>query len=765
MPTRQLHIEGVVQGVGFRPYVFRLANAYQLKGWVSNDVNGVHVEVSGSPENLAQFESDLFTCPPENAHISRVHRKELPETDYLTFQIIESNPVGEPTVLLTPDLGLCEACRHELTEVGNRRKGYAFITCLNCGPRYSIITGLPYDRPLTTMASFTMCPACQKEFNDPSNRRFYSQTNSCPDCAVALSLVGQSGKTLSTDPEVVLTESIRLLQEGHILAVKGIGGYLLMADATNAPVVQKLRDRKHRPSKPFALLMKSAEAARHYVEINETESQELQSTQSPVVLLRRKNSSSLPGVAPGLDRLGIMLPYTPLLAMLAEGFNGPLIATSGNLSGSPIFYEDHQAFNNLDDIADFFVVNNRSIVVPQDDSVVQFARHGDHRIVLRRSRGMAPLVFQHPFTSAQTTLAMGADLKSAFALMVRGNLYASQYLGDLENFDTQRSYEHTLHHLLGLMNTRPAEVIIDKHPAYFSSHTGIQLASDWQVPVREIQHHQAHFAAVLAENNQLDAPQPILGVIWDGTGLGDDGQVWGGEFFRYENHTFERVAHLDYFTHFLGDKFSREPRLCALALTASNPEAIPLIESKFTDSEWKLYRAMIAKATLKTSSMGRLFDGVASLLGLCDHARYEGEAALFLENCALRETDQMLEPIRDLSTKGIIDYIVHHLHLGSHRSAIAWQFHVALVHWIAQVAREQGCRTLAFSGGVFQNALLNDLLLSMLSEEFELLFHDELSPNDECISYGQLACAQVENKLAAQTHQTETTCASPFPVN
>lgn len=764
MPTRQLHIEGVVQGVGFRPHVFRLANEHRLKGWVSNDVGGVHIEVTGTEGNLGRFEAELLSHPPHLARISRVRSKEVPEADFITFQIIESNPSGKPTVMVTPDLGLCDDCKHELSEAGNRREGYPFTTCLKCGPRYSIIHGLPYDRPLTTMSKFTMCPVCEKEYHNPLDRRFYSQTNSCPDCAVELSLVTPDGKILNRHAPTIIQQTAELFRQGAILAVKGIGGYLLMTDASNHSSVDALRYRKNRPAKPFAVLMKDIAAVRQYAEISEAEAVELRSLQSPVVLLKKKSPASLPGIAPGLDRLGVMLPYTPLLALIADAFNGPLVATSGNISGSPIFYDDAQALNNLGTIADFFLVNNREIVVPQDDSVVQYSRYNDQRIVVRRSRGLAPLMFQHPF-DGEEVLAMGADMKSAFALNLRGNLYASQYLGDLENFDTQHAYQHTLHHLLNLVQAKPTEVVIDKHPGYFSTQAGKKLAKAWGVAVREVQHHHAHFGAVLAENNRLDSPTPILGVIWDGTGLGDDSNIWGGEFFRYQDNTFERVAHLDCFPHILGDKFSREPRLSALALALGQPGGIGLVENKFNDSEWKLYTALIANSQLQTSSVGRLFDGVASLLGLCDHATYEGEAAMYLETCARRDNDHKLEPIKASSTARIIQEVIHQINLGSPRSAIAYQFHVNLVQWIRLVALQQDCRTLAFSGGVFQNALLVDLIITLLGDEFELLFHRELSPNDECISYGQLACRQIEKKRIALTPQTETLCASPSPVN
>lgn len=765
MPNRRLHIGGLVQGVGFRPHVFRLATRFGLKGWVNNNPGGVDIELSGAAEALDSFQEELCTRPPAHARIREITVQDAAPKNFSSFEIIESKPDGTPLVLLTPDLGLCEDCWHELFQPGNRRAGYAFTTCLKCGPRYSIITGLPYDRPLTTMAGFTMCPDCEKEFRAPANRRFYSQTNSCPHCAVKLSLVDASGQMLTTQAGTVIEKSVDLLKQGKIIAVKGIGGYLLLTDAANAEAVELLRQRKHRPSKPFALLMKTVEDARQYAHVSEPEAEALNSLECPVVLLHRKNHSSLPGVAPGLDRLGIMLPSAPLLALLAAQFSGPLVATSGNISGSPIFYDDNKALQHLGQIADCFLMHNRNIVVPQDDSVVQFTRYAQQRIVLRRSRGFAPLIFNHPFALDNTVLAMGADMKSAFSLYTRGNLYASQYLGDLEDYDTQSEYRHTLDHLLGLLAASPAVVLTDMHPGYFSTQTGKRLASTWKAETVNVQHHKAHFAAVLAENERLESSSPVLGVIWDGTGFGADKQVWGGEFFRYADYSIKHVDHLDYFPHILGDKFSREPRLCALSLTKNHPEAISILQDKFTDDEWKLYRSMVDRPALMTSSMGRLFDGVASLLGLCDHSTYEGEAALFLENCALRAHNRHLEPIREFTTDNIIAYVLRHILQGSSRSAIAYQFHVGLVNWIAEVARRENSKTLAFSGGVFQNALLNDLLTSMLSDEFELLFHQELSPNDECIGYGQLAWLQIEKNRQSVHHETLQSCALQSPAN
>ncbi|MFN5170408.1 MAG: carbamoyltransferase HypF [Cyclobacteriaceae bacterium] len=769
MSTLHFHIQGQVQGVGFRPYIYNLARQLNLRGWVSNGVDGVHAEVCGSEPSLAEFDRHLRQYPPANAVITSLVCKKVDESDFQNFEIIESNTSGTPNLLLTPDLGLCDSCRAELHQPDNRRFGYAFTTCLQCGPRYSIITGLPYDRPLTTMAPFAMCPSCGNEYTDPTNRRFFSQTNSCPHCAVQLVLHDAQGVALHLHTTAVVGEAARLLRQGHIVAVKGIGGFLLMADAGNARAIQQLRVRKHRPSKPFAVLFPSVEEARACVDISEVEEHELTSQQSPIVLLPLKREALTPAmqlIAPGLDRLGVMVPYAPLLALLSEQFAGPLVATSANISGSPIFFRDQQAIENLSHVADFFLCHNREIVVPQDDSVVQFTGYHKQRIVLRRSRGMAPTLLGHGLPVEENRLAMGADLKSSFAWYVNGNLYASQYLGDLENYETQESYRHTLRHITGLLKATPQEILVDEHPGYFSAQEGDLQAAKFGVPVIPVQHHLAHFSAVLAENNLQESSERILGVIWDGTGLGTDKQIWGGEFFRYEDGEFQRVNHLAYFPHLLGDKFSREPRLAALAVAAEFPDAAALLRSKFTSAEWALYNKVLNRQNgPRTSSIGRLFDGVASLLGFCDRSTYEGEAALFLETAARNARGPRLHPMHDLTREGIVKYLVRHRLNGESRNELAYQFHLALVNWIRQVGRQERAKTLAFSGGVFQNGLLVDLIITHLEDEFKLAFHRQLSPNDECIGFGQLAYRHIQTLHASHLSKTQQLCASPSLVS
>lgn len=748
MKAYHVHIEGQVQGVGFRPYVYRLAGELGLKGWVSNGTDGVHIEIEGEERAVKMFAQAVVRNAPPSARITRHVAFEIPVRNCSEFIIKPSQEEGMPNLLVTPDLAMCDDCKKEILDSADRRNHYAFATCTNCGPRYSIITSVPYDRVNTSMRPFGMCEACYEEYESPVNRRFFSQTNSCPACAITLSLCDRSGKVITQDTTEVVKSTIQQLKRGRIIAAKAIGGYLLLCDARNKNAIETLRTRKHRPHKPLALLYASVEAVRADALVSSDEEETLNSEVAPIVLLRAKPNAGivLQAVAPQLNEVGVMLPSTPLLYLIARAFGAPLVATSGNESGSPIFYEDGKAFEYLGNIADYFITNNREILVPQDDSVVRFTAD-DRKIVLRRSRGLAPTFLPHPFKSQPASwLAMGGDLKSAFAWLHQHNVYASQYLGDLENFETQQSFAHTLRHWEQLLQSQPQQIIIDRHPNYFSSNLGKKLGLQNDVPVVAVQHHQAHFASVLAENDLLENTEPVLGVIWDGTGWGDDGNNWGGEFFVFENNRMERVAHLDYFQNILGDKMAKEPRLSALSLCKNIGGAEALLRSKFTAPEWALYNKMLAQShCIRTSSIGRLFDGVACLLGLCDRASYEGEAALYLEALASKAIEENELPRarwmggKDLSLQAATSRLIDEIRFGTPKEVIAYHFHKSLVNWVAKVASRQNIKRLAFSGGVFQNALLVHLLQRQLGDRYELYFHQQLSPNDEGLAVGQLA--------------------------
>ncbi len=738
-----LHIQGQVQGVGFRPFVYRLAREMGLRGWVNNGVDGVHIEVCGADDTLQHFAQRIVAGAPALARITAVHQHILPFRTFSDFQIIASESLSTPQLLLTPDFGLCADCKSELHQAQNFRDGYAFITCTNCGPRYSIITGLPYDRLLTTMRDFGMCPTCQAEYDDPLNRRYYAQTNSCPNCGIQLQYVDVKNDT-SENNETALQTAVATLNAGKIVAVKGIGGFLLLADATNANTIHLLRQRKQRPSKPFALLYPDLESLAADVILSSQTAVALQSPVAPIVLLplqpQPKSGVQVAALAPGLRRLGVMLPYAPLLELISAALGRPLVATSGNLSHAPIAYSNEQALEQLSGIADGILLHNREIVVPQDDSVLAFTPISQQKIVIRRSRGLAPTLLLPHFQAQNGLLAMGALLKSTFAFTHQNNLYLSQYLGDLEDFDTQQNYQLTLQHLLSILQVEPTCILVDLHPAYASSQLGREMAEERGLPVVPIQHHLAHFGAVLVEHDLLEQTERVLGVIWDGVGLGEDGQIWGGEFFVYQQKQFERKSHFQYFPYFMGDKMAREPRLAALAILG--PDSI--LEPKFSATEWANYQVLWQKKhVVQTSSMGRIFDAVAALLGVLDVQTYEGEAALRLEELAWTYW-QGENPMPDSyifdtqpSPQYLLLQIKSDVEAGLPRNLIAFKFHFSLIELIKTIATAEQLQRIAFSGGVWQNSLLVDLALSQL-QDFQLYFHEEVSPNDEGIALGQL---------------------------
>lgn len=751
--TFHIHLLGQVQGVGFRPFVYQMAMEAGLKGWVNNTLDGVHVEFNATRDTANSFFEALQHRAPALAKITHAHLREMPFVEYNDFQIVHSAAEGNAALLLTPDIALCAHCRSELQEPQNRRFGYPFITCTQCGPRFSIIRQLPYDRPATTMAPYIMCADCAAEYNNPLDRRYFSQTNSCEVCGICLEWFDPDNGIQQGDAHQQVSRAAAFLQQGKIIAIKGIGGYLLCADAANSDAIRTLRSRKHRPAKPFAVMYPSLESLANDVILCPEEAADLQGFASPIVVLPVRDTIyerlAMEDLAPGLRQIGAMLPYSPLFELLLSRFGRPIVATSGNLNHAPIVFEDESACTQLIPIADAVLFYRREIVAPQDDSVIRYSPFKGRRIVLRRSRGLAPsFILPGWDVPSITVLAMGAQMKSAFALACRKNLYLSQYLGDLEHFDSEERFEQTLQHFLQILHAAPEVIITDLHPDYFSTRLGERLASEMNIPLRRVQHHEAHFAAVLAENQCLEVDFPVLGVIWDGTGLGHDHQVWGGEFFRYEHGTMQRVGHLGYFPFILGDKMPREPRISALAACNALQGAAPLLQGMFNPTEWGIYRKLLQKPPgLYTSSIGRLFDAAAALTGIIPCSSYEGEAAMLLEQAATkafrREGLSNVPPFEwETATTpkaaDLLNGLVEGRKEGHEPELLAARFHVSLVTWIAAVARQQQVRHIACSGGVFQNALLTDLCIELLEPEFHCFFHQQLAPNDESIALGQL---------------------------
>ena len=746
-----IHVRGLVQGVGFRPLVYGLAHEAGLVGRVANGADGVHIDLNANRREAESFLDRLLEALPSYGYVSSIALTDAPAQEWTDFRIADSAASNAPQMIIPPDRNLCPDCRRDLRDPANRRFGYPFTTCLRCGPRYSIITALPYDRERSAMQPYAMCKPCATEYTDPGDRHHHAQTNSCPDCRIPMQWYDATGMDMRLDQASIIPAAAAALADGKIIGVKGLGGFLLMADARRGEVVRKLRERKHRPSKPFALLYPDLDSIQGDAHVSPAERSALLSPEGPIVLLnvQAQPASGLAteAIAPGLNRIGAMLPATALLDMLLQDFPHPVIATSGNISGSPILHQDEEAIAGLYGIADHVLGYSRDITNPQDDSVVQFATPADAQpIILRRSRGLAPAFYPNPFSGIKdNVLALGAHMKGAFAIAARGNLHVSPWLGNLESFEARESYRAAMDRMLDLLDVRPDVILTDRHPGYFTTQLGEQLASTWKAPLLTYGHHEAHFAAVLAENGLLDTVEPVLGVIWDGTGLGDDGNSWGGEFFIYRDHQFTRQSHFETVPVLLGDKMALEPRLSALAVCHDMPDAAAILESKFTPTEWMLYNRKVDSGGIRTTSVGRLFDAVASILGLADRQSYEGEAAMRLEALAWGAPDAAAYPMGEFSGEGAIPTaeillaIIEDLGRGRSRDSIAAAFHRTLIAVIARVAASAGITRIALSGGVWQNGFLNCCAREHLTPAFEVICHQRLSPNDENIPFGQLA--------------------------
>ncbi len=767
MTTWHIHLSGLVQGVGFRPFVVTLASKYKINGTVANGSDGVHVYFNASASLAKIFYHKMLSQAPAESIIN--HHQIVPSspTIFEGFSIVHHEGMpSHNSMLLTPDRAPCPDCLAAINDSSDRRYRYAFTTCLHCGPRYSIMKALPFERENSSMEPFSMCPDCLNEYTNPASDRYHSQTNSCPHCAIALHLYHSSKECVTSTSEGVLELLNAHLRKGHIVAVKGTGGYLLLCDAGNAQAIRSLRMRKRRPAKPLALLYPSLQAISNDTLLNEWEQAALSSASAPIVLCTPKASPAsgicTELIAPQLHRIGIMLPANPLLYLIAKDFGKPLVATSANISGAPIVYRDKDALLQLFEIADCIVTHDREILAPQDDSVLQFTAHG-RKIILRRSRGLAPNYYPHTLEKQdRPLLAMGADLKSSFALFEQERLYISQYLGKQGSIEAEKAFTDSLQQVLDLTAIQAAAVLTDKHPGYFSTAYGNAYASTHSIPHYAIQHHKAHVAAVLAENGLLNSKEPVLGFAWDGTGYGDDGQIWGSEVIRFEEGRMEKFARLVPFQHLLGDKMSREPRLSAFSMLASRPADQQRLRTLFSQKEWDWYQQLNDQSiTLNNSSMGRWLDAMAAIIGVCSTNTYEGQAAMQLEALADQYHSPIIEsyPVSLLEGQilwsDLVPALLDDLDAGLAKQQIAARLMKTLVEIIKRCAAASGCRKLAFSGGVFQNRLLVEMTEQELNNKYQLYFHRKLSPNDECIAFGQLACYQLEKKAATVKYAEE----------
>ncbi len=773
-------MEGIVQGVGFRPFVYALASGLSLGGLVGNDADGVFAEVEGTPAAIGEFLRLLEADAPPLARVTGVRTWAMEPDGSAGFSIVASQPNGPGAprqALVSADTATCADCLREMADQADRRFGYPFINCTNCGPRFTIVRDVPYDRARTTMARFTMCPACAAEYRDPGNRRFHAEPTCCPACGPALTLAGRPGTAMSYGTVAggapdggtpggpgpagaraaadALAAAAVMLREGHVLAIKGLGGYHLAADAASEKAAAALRERKHREDKPFAVMVADVAAARELCAVNEAAATVLGSPRRPIVLLpRRPGTAVAEPVAPGNRQLGIMLPYTPLHHLLLAAVAGPMVLTSGNTSDEPIAYRDDDAFARLGAVADFFLTHDRAIHIRTDDSVTREFR--GREMVLRRSRGYVPEPVTVGFAFRRPVLACGAELKNTFCLAKGNRAVVSPHIGDLENAETLRSFTEGIEHLRRLFGIDPQVVAYDLHPDYLSTKYALDLDGADLVGV---QHHHAHIASCLADNGESG---PVIGVAFDGTGYGPDGTIWGGEFLVADLAEFRRVGHLVPVPMPGGAAAVRQPwRMAAAYLDAAFPGGGPgpgwpcaLDVIRRNEGRWGDVLTLARKGINApvTSSAGRLFDAVSALLGVRDTINYEGQAAIEMEqlaNPAERGAYRAgIEPGEPFRIKGadLVRQAAEDLARGSERAVIAARFQRGIVRLIedgcATIRGRHGLETVALSGGVFQNVtVLGEAVARLEARGFRVLTHARVPCNDGGISLGQAVVA------------------------
>jgi hydrogenase maturation protein HypF len=770
LKSASISVRGIVQGVGFRPFVYGLAVKHNLKGWVYNTSGDVKIEVEGTAKAIEQFEQELETEAPPLAHIENVTVEYHPPLGYKNFEIRQSQAQEGKYQLISPDVATCQACLGELLNPEDRRYRYPFTNCTNCGPRFTIIEDMPYDRPKTTMRYFQMCPQCQAEYDNPLDRRFHAQPNACPKCGPQVELVDNQGN-LVTDSNPIAAAS-QLLKEGKIVAIKGLGGFLLACDATNDTVVKTLRQRKKRSSKPFAIMVTTVDEAKRHCYVSPEEENLLTSPQSPIVLVRwREDSPTSVGVsrevAPDLQYLGIMLPYTPLHHILLRDTGRPLVMTSGNLSEEPIARDNDEALRRLSGIADYFLIHNRDIYSRYDDSVAIVER-GTSQLI-RRARSYAPYPIRLSFKTRQV-LGCGAEEKNTFCLTKDNYAFLSQHIGDMENMETLEHFDSTISLYKRLFHIEPEIIAHDLHPDYLATKYARELGESG-IKLIPVQHHHAHIASCLADNG---LESPVIGVAFDGTGMGVDGNIWGGEFLVADYRNFRRAGHLEYLPLPGGDAAIKRPRRTAIGyiLTLLGENALNTViasEAKqsqlasigqVTEVEVEVIKRQIERKINSplSSSMGRLFDVISALLGIRGEIDYEGQAAVELEMAAYEEDYAHAqegysyhivedEGIRIVQLRDLLSAVIEDLHQGISKGRISLKFHNTVAQMINEMCHLIADETpmvsgVALSGGVFQNRLLLRKTVSLLeSSGFQVFTHRQVPCNDGGISLGQAVIA------------------------
>jgi len=759
MKERQrIKIKGRVQGVGFRPTVYRIAKKYSLSGFVYNSSDGVVIEVEGEKEKIKKFLENIEKNPPSRAKIKDIKAIKISVKREKEFRIIDSLKESKVEVEISPDIATCDDCLSELFNPSNRRYLFPFINCTNCGPRFTITKNIPYDRKNTTMVEFTMCEKCEREYNNPENRRYHTQPNCCFDCGPKVFLKDRKGEIVSEGVDGI-RKAAKLIEEGQIVAIKGIGGYHLCCNAIDEKAIKKLRERKRRFDKPFALMGKDIETIEEFCHLNKYEKKILKSWQSPIVLLKKKNDKIPEEVAPLNNYLGFMLPYSPihhLLFFLNKNLK-VVVMTSGNLSEEPIVYDDEEAFGKLNSIFDFFLTHNRKIYINCDDSVVRIFK--GQKYFLRRSRGYVPEGIEFPYKFKKIIFAAGSDMKNTFAIARENRIYLSQHIGDLQNVSSINSYRKSIKLFKRTLEIEPEVICYDIHPEYFSSKIAKEMLEEKRnLKGVSIQHHHSHIASVMAEN--MIENEKVIGTAFDGTGFGTDRKIWGGEFLICDYKNFERVAHLKYIPLPGGEKAIKEAwRMGAIYLYKTFGKKFLSLNIDFVKNldfkKWELIENMVEKEINcpLTSSMGRFFDAVSSICNIRRKVNYEGQAAIELEmkiektkskpyNYQIKKEGQ----IYIIHPENIIEEIVYDLREKKNAGLIAYRFHITISDIIRKVAGilrdEREINKVALSGGVFQNNFLLENVYNELKKDgFDVYIHRKVPPNDGGISLGQAAIA------------------------
>lgn len=745
MKSVSIQIKGIVQGVGFRPYVFNLAHKYDIKGWVNNDEKGVNILLYAKEENIQNFINELKINPPKLAKIDSIEIEKITNIkEYKSFEIIESTSSNNKSTIVSPDMSICDDCINEINDNSNFRFNYALTNCINCGPRYSIIKTVPYDRCNTSMADFILCDKCEEEYKNPSNRRYHAQPVACEKCGPSLKLYNQNSINIYNNIEAI-KETANLIDKGYIFAIKGLGGFHLVCDATNDETIKRLRNLKCRPNKPYAILFKDIKSIKYYTLLTSKEEEVLNSKEKPIVLVDvSKNSLLSPYINPNVEKLGCFISYTPLQNLLFRYLKNPIIATSANLKDEPIIRTKEEIFEKLGNIVDFVLDYNREIVNACDDSVIQIVE--DNIIKLRNARGYAPTSIKVKKAINKKVLSLGANQKSTITLAFENNLISSPHIGDLSTIDSVEYFERTIETFKNFYDFKPEILVCDKHPNYESTKYALKMKEkEPNIEIVQVQHHYAHILSVMAENG---LENDVLGFAFDGTGYGDDGNIWGGEVFIANRKEYKRIKHIKYFRLLGGEKAIKEPKRVALSLLFDNfsLDEILLLDNPvvkaFEQNEIKMLYTMWEKGLNAplTSSIGRLFDAISSFANILHVQTYEGETGLQIEqNYDKCITDTYTYTIKneEIDLSCMIKEIVK----DSDKKLICSKFINTIVEIILDISNMYKDYPVVVSGGVFQNKTILSLLIKRFKQVDKVLyFNKEVPSNDGGISFGQAYC-------------------------